>query len=305
MPHPCRKKTELRTFSVTCLSLLLICGWILTSCAAHGGTIQKPSTTAVLYLRSVKPVTWVMNRAALDRLLAAGLPASTLKHFFDNNHTYIIGQMPNGWQSISTLSFSSYASLKKAFDANTIPASVQAILYDNEAWTFTPREEQLHFSTYVKEVADLVHSHQKVLIAAPATDLVRVLDPNSQGDIYSHFLSLGILKAAAMYADLVEIQAQGAEANFAKYIQFVGEASAQAKAARSTVVVLAGLSTNPNGQNVTGQQLVAVFFATGNDVSGYWLNIPGDQGGYCPKCGTPQPQVAIDFLQSISPDIGP
>ena len=39
--------------------------------------------------------------------------------------------------------------------------------------------------------------------------------------------------------------------------------------------------------------------ATRSQVSGYWLNIPG-QGTACPKCGTPQPQVAIDFLQRLS-----
>ncbi len=303
--------------------LPFVCLWLLTACATPSDTTGQPASTPAPSTTSANPtnstvittstnittpgrststsqVTWLITKTALDRLQAAGMQPSVLKRWFDNTHTYVIGQMPAGWQSISTLSFTSYASLKKAFDSGTIPASVRAILYDNEAWAFTPKEEQLHFSTYVREVADLVHNHQKLLIATPAVDLVSVLDPHGQGDTYTRFLSLGLLGDAARFADLVEVQAQSSEANLAKYTQFVDRASAQARAARVTVTVLAGLSTNPGGQKVTGQQLTAAFQATHNQVSGYWLNIPGNEGGYCPACGTPQPQVAIDFLQSIS-----
>ncbi|HLZ55611.1 MAG TPA: hypothetical protein VKR06_01580 [Ktedonosporobacter sp.] len=285
----------LRTPNVFLLVLMVM----LASCGAGGSATSQP-TPSQASVTSGNSVTWMINRSALDRLQAAGWPETTLKQFFDNTHTYVIGQMPTGWQSISTLSFTSYGDLKKAFAANTIPASVQAILYDNEAWTFTPLEEQLHFSTFIKDVADLVHSHQKFLIATPAADLVRVLDPHGEGDTYTRFLSLNIIKDAAQYADLVEIQAQGSEASTQKYAQFVHLASLQAKASHSRIVVLAGLSTNPSGQKMTGQQLLDAFHATRSDVSGYWLNIPGSQGGYCPRCGLPQPQVAIDFLQRIS-----
>ena len=33
-----------------------------------------------------------------------------------------------------------------------------------------------------------------------------------------------------------------------------------------------------------------------NDVAGYWLNIPRG-GAACPKCGEPQPQVAVELLK--------
>lgn len=278
-------------------SLLLVYLVLLTSCSSGGSPASLPAQNAT---PDTNQVTWMINTIALERLQAAGLAEATRKQFFDNPHTYVIGTMPTGWQSSSTLSFTSVADLQKAFARNVIPASVQAILYDDEAWQFTPVSEQQHIASAVKEAADLAHSHHKLLIAAPATDLVRVLDPHGQGDNYARFLSLGIIKDAALSADSVEIQAQGSEASLTTYTQFVHEASAQAKAAHAQVVVLAGLSTNPDGQKVTGQQLTAAFQATRREVSGYWLNIPGSQGGYCPRCGTPQPQVAIDFLQHIS-----
>jgi hypothetical protein len=244
----------------------------------------------------------MINTAALASLQTTGTGWSQEKsmRFFDTANTYILGTIiPEGWHSISTRSFSSYAALQAAFAAGSIPSSVQAIMYDDEAWRFTPIEEQHNFALYVQKAADLVHSHHMQLIATPATDLVSVLDPLGQGSTYNRFLSLNIIKAAAQSADVVEIQAQGSEARLSTYAPFVHAAAAQANAANPHVVVLAGLSTNPDGQKVTGQQLYAAFQATSSDVSGYWLNIPGNQGGYCPRCGTPQPQVAINFLRML------
>jgi len=111
---------------------------------------------------------------------------------------------------------------------------------------------------------------------------------------------LGIIGEAAAEADVVEIQAQGSKSDATKYSQFVTAGVAQAKSANPQIVVFAGLSTNPNGQHVTGNQLYSAYQATKNSVSGYWLNIPGE-GDYCPNCGMAQPNVAIDFLNLISP----
>jgi hypothetical protein len=280
-------------------SLLPVLFVMLTSC----GAIDQPTSPAQSTTTPARRVTWMINAAALASLQTTGTGWSQQDsaQFFDNAHSYVIGSMPSGWHSIPTRSFSSYAALKAAFAANSIPSSIQAIIYDNEAWQFTPVDEQQHFAFYVKEAADLVHSHHMQLIATPATDLVNVLAPNiQQGNRYDRFLSLNIIKEAAQFANVVEIQAQGSESSTAKYTQFVRAAVAQAKAANPDVVVLAGLSTNPDGQKVSGQQLYAAFQATSGDVSGYWLNIPGNQGGYCPRCGTPQPQVAVDFLKKLN-----
>ena len=273
------------------LVVAVLAGALVLSITARNGVHAVP-----------KGITWMINAAALTSLQNAGdgWTQADSQSFFDTPTTYVLGTtMPTGWQSISTRVFPSYATLQSAFAAGSIPSSVQAIVYDNEAWSFTPAVEQHHFALYVQKAADLVHRHHMRLIATPATDLVRVLDPNGQGSVYNRFLSLNILHAAAQVADVVEIQAQGSEANLSTYSSFVHAASIQAKTANPRVVVLAGLSTNPDGQKVTGQQLYAAFQATFSEVSGYWLNIPGNAGGQCPKCGTPQPQVAIAFLRML------
>ena len=273
---------------------------LLAGCGTPG-QVASPTPGTITPVAPTRNVTWMINATALTRLQTTGSGWSQAEsaHFFDNAHTYVIGQVPGGWQSISTRSFTSYTALQAAFAAHSIPSSVQAIVYDNEAWQFTPIKEQQNFALFVRKAASLVHSHHLRLIATPATDLGRVLDPSGKGSTYSRFLSLGIIKVAAQYADVVEIQAQGAEANISTYTQFVSAAAMQAKKANSRVVVLAGLSTNPSGQKVTAQQLYTAFQGTFGTVSGYWLNIPGNQDGYCPKCGTPQPQVAIYFLRLL------
>ncbi|QBD77042.1 hypothetical protein EPA93_13925 [Ktedonosporobacter rubrisoli] len=279
-----------------CLLIFLL----LAGCGTPGPVASSTSGTLTPTLPA-RNVTWMINATALNRLQSpsSGWSQADSMRFFDNAHTYVIGQGPANWQSVSTRSFTSYMALQAAFAAHSIPSSVQAIVYDNEAWQFTPVEEQQHFALFVQKVADLVHSHHMLLIATPATDLTRVLDPGGKGSTYSRFVSLNIIKAAAQYADAVEIQAQGAEADLSAYTHFVSVATTQAKTANSRIVVLAGLSTNPNGQRISAQQLYAAFQATSSVVSGYWLNIPGNQGGYCPTCGTPQPQVAIDFLRML------
>jgi hypothetical protein len=78
----------------------------------------------------------------------------------------------------------------------------------------------------------------------------------------------------------------------------VRQAAEQARAANAHVIILAGLSANPDGQHVTGEDLYRAVMATQSMVSGYWLNIPVG-GQYCPRYGSPQPQVAVDFLKRL------
>ena len=275
---------------LSCFALLAGCG-PMDATAMHAQSATTPAST----------VSWIISQSALASMQNAGQGWTQADNarFFDNSRTYVLGTMPAGWNSISTRSFTSYASLQTAFANGTIPSSVKAILYDIEDWKFTPTVEQQHFAAYTQKAANLVHSHHMLLISTPATDLVRTLDPGAKGNVYSLFLSLHIIQKVAQYADVVEIQAQGSEANTSAYTQFVKAAAAQAKTAKASVTVLAGLSTNPDGQKVNGQQIYAAFQATHNSISGYWLNIPG-QSSYCPKCGKPQPQVAIAFLRLLS-----
>ena len=67
---------------------------------------------------------------------------------------------------------------------------------------------------------------------------------------------------------------------------------------RRCVAILAGLSTNPPGAEVTSQQLTAAVHATRGIVDGYWLNIPG-RGSRCPTCNSPRPDVGRAALRAV------
>ena len=95
-----------------------------------------------------------------------------------------------------------------------------------------------------------------------------------------------------MAASSVPIRRRNANANQ------VGEAAAQARAANPRVAILAGLSTNPPGAEVTTGQLAAAIRVTRGTVDGYWLNIPG-RGPRCPTCNSPRPDVGRAALRGV------
>jgi len=111
--------------------------------------------------------------------------------------------------------------------------------------------------------------------------------------------ALGVAGAAARYADVYDIQAQGSEADPAAYVGFVRAAAAQARGANSTVEVLAGIATNPSGSRETAEVMLRAVLATRSVVAGYWLN-DGVQSPACPKCSGPYSQVAIAFLRELA-----
>jgi hypothetical protein len=205
---------------------------------------------------------------------------------------------PKRSRAMPAVTFGSYAELKKALDSGRLSKDVKAVLYDNEAWEFTPPEEQQDIAKFEKLAADAVHSHGLLFVATPATDLTRILSPQVKTRRYDEYLRLGIAGAAAQYADIYEIQAQGSEDNLAVYTQFVKQAAAQARAANPQVKVFAGLSTNPSGKHVTAKGLYDAIMATRSDVDGYWLNIPAG-GSHCPRCGEAQPQVAVELIKML------
>jgi hypothetical protein len=154
----------------------------------------------------------MITYSAVQRLEQADPSGTLARTSFDNAHTYLLGagtpNFPTQWHSRPTVTFASYAAMQKAFASHTIPASVKAVVYDNESWSFTPAQEQRQPELYDRLAAELVHKHPLIFIAAPATDLAHVIYP-AGGNSYQHFLSLGIAGAAARSADVYEIQAQG------------------------------------------------------------------------------------------------
>ena len=241
---------------------------------------------------------WMMTRAALAQVASepavlAGLERSRVLEIL---HT---GQKPlavAGSQPVVT--FSSAAELDQAVSGGQLPAGTGALLYDPEAWSFTPRPEQLDPAAAARRARDTAHAHGLALIVAPALNLTTVRPHPAGGPRWRQFLRLGLAASAGRVSDVLELQAQSLERDTSSYATFVREAAAQARAANPRVAILAGLSTNPPGPEVTSEQLTAAIHATRGIVDGYWLNIPG-RGPRCPTCNSPRPDVGRAALRGV------
>lgn len=244
-------------------------------------------------------ITWIINNEALDELGKAGASSSLLTSGFHNDRTYVVNNSVPSAFGVPTATYTSYQSIQSAIINGRLPGNYKAVIYDNESWQFTPLAEQQDPVHYEQLVGELLHQHGLLYIATPATDLIKVMDPNvAAGATFDAYIRKNIAADTARYADVYEIQAQGSETDIPKFSNFVTSAAAQARAANTNIKVLAGISTNPSGQVVTSDRLSAAFSAVRSSVDGYWLNIPSG-GAYCPKCGTAQPSLAISLLQSI------
>jgi hypothetical protein len=241
---------------------------------------------------------WLLTRWALSRLLADPAAREVLR----GSQVYEIlrpGQKPlAGTTAKLIVIFASARALEDAVTGGTLPAGTYGLLYDPEAWSFTPLTERREPVRAATQAAAVAHAHGLRLIVAPALDLTTVLAPGSQGPRWHAFLDLGLIGHLARVADVVELQAQSLERDTATYSAFLRAATSQASQANPRITVLAGLSTNPPGAPVDSQHLTSAIQATRSMVDGYWLNIPG-QGARCPTCNAARPDIAIQTLQAL------
>lgn len=282
---------------------LLGSGLLLLAAACSASSPSPAPTTAATSTASGSgtastALTWVINRAALADLGSAGMSNSQLSELFNNAHTYIVGSASGTAESAN---ISAWISPQTITVTDLRPAGFSrgaaAVLYDVEDWALTPAAQQRNPAEYEAAGHRLARARGVVFIAAPAMDLVRVLDPSGPGTVAQRFLSLGLIGQAARNADIVDIQAQGLEGS-SQYTSFVTAAAAQAKAANPDVKVLAGLSTNPAGRAISAAVLAQDAESVRGAVDGYWLNIPSS-GTACPTCGTARPQVAVPWLEQL------
>jgi hypothetical protein len=209
------------------------------------------------------------------------------------------GQKPlSGVNATPVVTYPSVPELRSALEDNSLPAGTGAVLYDPEAWSYTPAAEQHNPVQAATQAAELAHAHGLKIIIAPALNLTTVLEPGSSASRWQSFLDLNLAGPMAKIADTIELQAQSLERDPEVYATFVHAAAAQARARNPNVTVLAGLSTNPPGAAVNSQQLTDAIVASRPYVDGYWLNIPG-QGPRCPTCNAPQPDIGVAVLSSV------
>lgn len=275
------------------LGLMAVLTCVLASCSTQA---PSPRPTQTSTQAPGKRLTWMLTRAGLAQVLTDPAARSRL----DGAPLYEIlrtGQSPLGEAgAVPVVTFSALGELEQAVSGGGLPTGTRAVLYDPEAWAFTPAAEQRNPARAARQALHLAHAHGLRLIVAPALNLTTVR-PTS-GPRWRQFLDLGLAGAMAKVADVIELQAQSLERDTSSYAAFVRTAARQARAANPKVTVLAGLSTNPPGIAVTSQQLTAAIRATSGMVSGYWLNIPG-RGPRCPTCNAPRPDLAQQILRDL------
>jgi hypothetical protein len=267
--------------------------WILAACSA-----TSPRSHASPTARTPGNPAWLLTRSALSQLTAD--PA--VKHKLRGSRVYEIlqpGQQPLAEVTAEpVVIFASATALEDAVSGGELPAGTYGVLYDPEAWSFTPVTEQRDPLQAATRAAEAAHAHGLRFIVAPALNLSKVLKPSSREPRWRQFLDLNLVGRLARIADVIELQAQSLERDTATYTTFVRTATSQADAANPSIKVLAGLSTNPPGAPANSQHLTAAIQATQSIVDGYWLNIPG-QGPRCPTCNAPRLDIAIQTLQAL------
>jgi uncharacterized lipoprotein NlpE involved in copper resistance len=277
------------------VTIAVAMAWALIGCTNRAPAVRtSPSAATALYGRP----TWLLTRPALALLAAdpavrAGLGRSQVYEIVQP------GQLPvPGVDATLVAAFTAVAALGDALTGNRLSAGTGAVLYDPEAWSFTPAAEQRDPVQAAAQAAALAHAYGLKIIVAPALNLTTVLTPGSSAPKWRQFLDLQLAAKIAAVADFLDLQAQSLERNTASYANFVRTAAAQARAANPQVTVLAGLSTNPPGAVLDSPQLIAAIQASWSAVDGYWLNIPSP-GPRCPTCNPIRPDIGIEALQAI------
>jgi hypothetical protein len=207
--------------------------------------------------------------------------------------------LPTNWEAISVRSFASVAALATALSRpEGLDADARAVLYDCEAWPFTPNDEQRDHAGFTRRAAELVRARGLTFITAPAVTLAKLL-PDATERRYEDFLRGRFAADAARHADVYVVQAQGSLRDLPKYVSFVERATRQATAANPNIVVYAGISTNPSGMYVTAAEIVRAIDATRRIVQGYWFNVPAPSP-YAPRVNAYRPDLAVDVFAELA-----
>jgi Cellulase (glycosyl hydrolase family 5) len=223
---------------------------------------------------------WIVSAAALARLQA--LNPGTVQRFFDTPRTYVTGAGESVLAqlgtpaAVPTAAFASETTLAGRITRGTLAPGTGAVLYAPGATGSTPRAQQHDPAHYYELAAQVAHAHGLLLIAAPAMSLVPATDPLAPPAARdAAFLRLGIVTAAARYADVFDVPAARDETYAAGYASFARSAAAQATRAHPGIELIAGLSSPVPGTQRDGDELLDAYLGTRLIVSGYALDAPG------------------------------
>jgi hypothetical protein len=246
---------------------------------------------------------WIVTAGGLVRLQQAGLPSSLLRRTFNRPSTLLLVQhgIPVGLAPRATLTFdyTSAAAMESALRNHQVPGSVRFLLLDFERWPLTPGPEQSHWADYLKGALSAAHADHKCVVFTPAVDLLGWLPARIGPSARFADFSQRIAVPGGALSDAFDVQSQQTEGTaFAP--TFGPSVVAAVRSVRPSEPVFVGLSTNPDGRRVTPADLLTLYRAgAATGATGYWLNIP-IAGAECPRCGQPQPQVAVRFLETLA-----
>ena len=282
----------------------LYCIWACRCCAFYLAVslsfIGVPVVARSAGVQSIKPpagrLIWLFAGSGLTRLAPFSAGRRLLHGVLNSRNTWVFGKsrvVPlNATVVCGGASVAAVIRAAKSGDC-------RGVVLDVEHWRFTPAAQQRDPVGAYRRTGLALKARGDFLIATPAFDLVRALEPRYHGPMYPEFIRLKLAEKIAPYAAVYEIQAQGAEANLPLYRRTVRAIARQVHAANPHALILAGLTTSgQNGGTVNIHELYRAVAATRNLVNGYWLNIPA-KGPYCPRCGKPDPQLAIALLDRI------
>ena len=120
--------------------------------------------------------------------------------------------------------------------------------------------------------AQLAHSHNMLLIATPATNLIQVMAPGSGAAAAA--LPPGKDRGRFGGGGRLRHPSSGDPRSRQKFVEFTRAAAAQARQVNPRIVVLAGVSTGPTGQTATAPEIAGVIRASRSYLDGYWMNVP-------------------------------
>ena len=200
---------------------------------------------------------WIISSGSLNRLIA--LNATLARWAFDNPNTIIMGTVPSGWTSRRAADFHNYSALNDSI-ASLSPSEYYGIILDQENWSFTPLYEQRNAIYYTMLASNLAKEHGLILISTPAGDLVKAYGYYS--NFSEEFERMGIAYNSSKYSQIYEAQAQSMERGLSGFDSFSYTEYLQAKAANPNIKFFIGLSTNPNSENITGEELYAAINST-------------------------------------------
>ncbi len=237
----------------------------------------------------------MLAQSSLSNVSSANLAIAT--RMFDHPYVYITAApgfsdpVPPGWRSVPTVNFKSYAAFSAAVSAGAMPSWTKAVLYDPEAWSLTPVNEQANVAYYMRQFCRLAHRHGWQAIMTPGTDLMNIYrklpgETNAQA-----FIRRNVAGAAARYADVSEAQSQAIEVNPGAYNWFLTKARSQALAANPRVVFLGGLTASLLGATTPAAVMYRAAISVTNVVAGFFLNVSKN---------APDPTNAAQFLHQLA-----